>query len=196
MATKIINRGKGAGGKNTTLCGGLFEKKTSLENKLIENNFIKHKIDTKKNSYYYEYIINGMNIKYFNQDGLKKYLKNTYNIETYRKPDEAVLLKKDGKYHLKILEKKNQNVDGSVEEKLKTGAFTRREYELMLNKNKDLYFKISFSIVLSKFLENKFNSNMEKYNNIKKIMVEDKIYLFYGDTDEYIENIYKWILEY
>lgn len=196
MATKIINRGKGAGGKNTTLFGGLFEKKTSLENKLIENNFIKHKIDTKKNSYYYNNIINGMNIKYFNQDGLKKYLKNTYNIETYRKPDEAVLLEKDGKYHLKILEKKNQNVNGSVEEKLKTGAFTRREYELMLNKNKDLNFKISFCFVLSKFLENKFNSNMEKYNNIKKIMVEDKIDIFYGDTDEYIENIYKWILEY
>ena len=44
---KINNKGTGAGGANTTLNGSLFEERTSIENKLLENKFIKKEIDTK-----------------------------------------------------------------------------------------------------------------------------------------------------
>ena len=57
----INNKGTGAGGANTTLNGSLFEERTSIENKLLENKYIKKEIDTKnknKKGYYFEYIDN------------------------------------------------------------------------------------------------------------------------------------------
>ena len=130
------NKGKGAGGKNTTVNGLSFELKTSIENKLLENNF-KKVITNKKSKYGYflEYEQNNHKIVYLTQFGFKLYFKNEFNIDTYKQPDEAFLIFNGSTYHLKILEKKNQNVDGSVEDKLKTGLFNKKEYEKMLNNN-------------------------------------------------------------
>ncbi len=192
---KVVNKGTGAGGANATLSGGSFEKKTSLEQKLIENKFNKIIINKSKNGYYYEKK-DSNKILYFNQNGFNKYIEKEYNIKTYRKPDEAIIIEKDNKIHIIILEKKNQNVDGSIEEKLKTGAFTRREYELMFEEQQKYKFEISFCFVLSKFLQDKFDSDLPKYNNMKKIMKEDKIKYFYGDSDTYINDIYNYIMEF
>ena len=191
---KIINKGTGAGGANATLSGGSFEKKTSLEDKLIEKKFIKHIMNKSKNGYYYEKKESNYNIIYFNQNGFNKYVEKEYSVQTYRKPDEAIIIENDDNVHIIILEKKNQNVDGSVEEKLKTGAFTRREYEIMFSENKKYKFKISFCFVLSKFLQNKFESDIPKYINMKKIMKEDKIKYFFGDSKTYIDDVYDYII--
>jgi hypothetical protein len=123
------------------------------------------------------------------------YFKKNFNIDTYKEPDEGYLIIKDNKYNLKILEKKNQNVAGSVDEKLKTGDFIKQEYELMINNNyNNIKFNVSFAFCVSKYLQDKLTSNKPKYININKIMKKQNIEIFYGDDDNYFEKIYEWII--
>jgi hypothetical protein len=196
---KIINKGTGAGGAKTNINGLTFEAKTSIEKKLEENKFIKCIINEKsKYGYYFEFNNDEKTIIYLTQSGFKIYFKNKFNINVYKYPDEAFIIIKNEKYNIKILEKKNQNVEGSVEDKLKTGQFNKREYELILiQKIESLFCKnkvsIDYAFCISNFLQKKFESNQEKYNNIKTIMMDDNIKIFYGDDDDYFDNIYKWI---
>lgn len=198
---KIINKGTGAGGANTNKNGLKFEEKTCIEQFLLNEKFSKICMNKSnkqsKNCYYYEFndIDNKRKIIYFTKKGFKMYFRENFDTCTYKEPDEAYLIIKDNKYHLKILEKKNQNVEGSVEEKLKTGNFVKQEYELMLNdNNKNIIFAVSFAFCLSKFLQNKLISNIPKYININKIMKKENIKLFYGDDNDYFEQLYNWII--
>ena len=69
-----------------------------------ELKYIKKEIKiNKRKGYYYE----KDNIIYFKKNSFKLYFEKEFNIITYRQPDEAYLIKKDDKYILKILEKKN-----------------------------------------------------------------------------------------
>ena len=193
---KIINKGTGAGGYKTTLHGNTFELFTSIELKLLENNFNKIILDKKSTyGYYFEKNVDNKQILYFTQFGFKKYFKKTLNINIYKNPDEAFVIYSNNEYNIKILEKKNQNVEGSVEDKLKTGDFNRREYLKIFNKELNNKFKINidYAFCISKFLQNKFESNNIKYINIKEIMDEDNIKLFYGEDKSYFYNLLKWI---
>jgi hypothetical protein len=175
------------------LNGLSFEKKTSIENKLLDNGY--HKIifnNKKKFGYYFEYINNNHKIIYLTQTGFRLFFKLKYNIDVYRNPDEAFLIIKEDKYYIKILEKKNQNVAGSVEDKLKTGLFNKREYEKMFKDN-SLNFIISYSFCVSNYLKKQLNSNTNKYNNMKEIMAEDNTNIFYGDDDNYFDKLIEWI---
>ena len=193
---KIINKGTGAGGAKTNHNGLSFEEKTSIEPKLDEYKYTKKDIKIKnKKGVYYEYKDDNINIIYFKKNSFKLYFEKEFNFQSsaiYRQPDEAYLIKINNEYILKILEKKNQNVEGSVEDKLKTGAFNRREYELMVN-NDTHKFKIVYCFCVSKFLQDKLESDNIKYKNIKKIMEEDKIELLYGDNDNYMNKLCEWI---
>jgi hypothetical protein len=192
----ILNRGTGAGGANTVKSGILFENKILSENRLLRMGYKKRIINSKiKNGYYLEHIKN-KNEKHIHltQTAFKLYFKEHFNIQTYRKPDEAYLIIKNNKYYLKILEKKNQNVEGSIEDKLKTGNFNKKEYELMLNskKHQTHMFNISYAFSVSKFLQDKFESGILKYVNIKKIMAQDNIQIFYGAETKYFDVLIKW----
>jgi hypothetical protein len=191
---KTINKGTGAGGAKTNYNGLNFEEKTSIEPKLDELKYIKKNIKIKnRKGYYYEYNNDTTNIIYFKKSSFKLYFEKEFNIITYKQPDEAYLIKKNNEYILKILEKKNQNVEGSVEDKLKTGAFNRREYELMINIHENIKFKIIYYFCVSKFLQEKLESDNIKYKNIKKIMDEDKVGLLYGDNNDYQDKLCEWI---
>jgi hypothetical protein len=193
---KQINKGTGAGGSMTTKNGSKFEKFTSIEPTLEKNNFTKVIFNKKsKDGYYYEYENENTKILYFKQNGLHKYMKDKFDIDIYRKPDEAYLIYDKNKsiYTLKILEKKNQNTEGSVEDKLKTGNFSKREYEKMLISSKQP-FNVEYAFVVSKFLHDKLSSNNTKYKNIKEIMVEDNIKLFYGEDENYFTDVMKYIM--
>jgi len=199
---KIFNKGIGAGGSNTNINGLSFEKKTSIENKLLENNF-KKIVMNKKNKYGYYFTCNNNNAKiiYLTQTGFKLYFKKKFNIDVYKHPDEAFLIISKNKYYIKILEKKNQNVNGSVEDKLKTGKFNKKEYEKIFEKcitNLKLShkFDISYAFCISKFLQNKFMSNLPKYEIIKEIMTEDDIQIFYGEDENYFDKLFEWIHNY
>ena len=205
---KIINKGTGAGGSNTTKNGTLFENKTSIESKLIENNYIKHIINNNEKHYYFEnnYNNNKYNNKnnkkkiiYMKQNNFKLFLEKEFDVDPediYRKPDEAFLIISNNDYHLKILEKKNQNEEGSVEEKIKNGQFNIREYQKML---KDLFkdnkckLTISYAFCISDFLKNKFTSDKKKYIIWNELLKEDNIKMFYGDDKNYLDNIFEWI---
>ena len=102
-----------AGGSKTVLNGLNFENITSIENKLLENNYTKKILNNNKYGYYFEYnnSVNNLNVIYLKQTGFKLYFSKIFNINVYRQPDEAFLVKKDNIIYLKILEKKNQNVN-------------------------------------------------------------------------------------
>lgn len=194
---KIINKGTGAGGANTNKNGLKFEEKTCIEPYLEKKDFDKICFKSKnKNSYYYQYIYDdNKKIIYFTKAGFKMYFKEIFNISTYKEPDEGYLLINNNKYYLKILEKKNQNVNGSVEEKLKTGDFIKQEYELMINNNeKNINFNVSFAFCVSKFLQDKLSSNNEKFININKIMKKQNIEIFFGDDENYFDKLFNWII--
>ena len=187
--SKVINKGTGAGGAKTVLNGGSFEKRTSIESKLLDKKFTKIIMNKKKKyGYYYEYNDTITKIIYLTQGGFKLYFKKEFNIDIPKHPDEAFLILRNGQYFLKILEKKNQNVEGSVEDKLKTGRFIRREYEKMLSTMNNL--TVSYAFCVSKFLQDKFDSDQVKYKIIKEIMIEDDIKIFYGDDENYFDCLY------
>jgi hypothetical protein len=197
VINKLINKGTGAGGANTNKNGLSFEQNTSIEKILETKEYVKTCMNYKnKKCYYYTYNDkeNNQEIIYFTKNGFKLYFRENFDIKPYKEPDEAFLIKKNDNFHLKILEKKNQNVNGSVEEKLKTGDFTRKEYEMIVNNENNNKFKVSFAFCISKFLQDKFESNNIKYINMKKIMKEQNIDIFYGENEDYYEKIYKWII--
>jgi hypothetical protein len=43
-------------------------------------------------------------------------------------------------------------------------------------------------------LKEKFESKEIKYVNMKQILLEDNIKLFYGDDDNYLDVIYDWVI--
>ena len=195
---KLINKGTGAGGANTNHNGLAFEELTNSEKYLYDKGFTKKKMNKNKNGYYLELLgkpdDNFHSIIYMKQSGFKTYINKNIDktISIYRNPDEAYLIKlKNNKYHLKIIEKKNQNVDGSVEDKLKTGSFNREEYILMFENFKDI--TIDYSFCVSEFLEKKLESDEIKYINIKKINEKHNIKTFYGNNSNYFDKLYEWI---
>ncbi len=209
----VINRGTGAGGYKTNINGLAFEDLTNPEKLLIEKGFTRTDISKNKNGYYLIKHLNekdevkdgiketkdpiSSSIIYMRQSGFKEYVKKKFDVDVYRNPDEAYLIHKNGKYHLKIIEKKNQNVDGSVEDKLKTGAFNRDEYTLMFDKlEKDnIELVIDYAFCVSEFLQKKLQSSDGKYVNINRINEKNNIKVFYGNSPDYFDKLYEWIIQ-
>ena len=91
----LINKGTGAGGSNTNYYGKIFEEKTNNETRLLEQGFIKNSF-TKKPKKTYDYFLSksfeDKTIIFVLQNGLKMYMKNKYDIELFRCPDEAYII--------------------------------------------------------------------------------------------------------
>lgn len=188
-----INKCSRAGGANTNLYGKKFEEKTKNEIRLVEQGFSKIllKNKNKKASNYYLFKkTEDKNITYVLQSGLKVYMKQVYNIHLFRYPDEAYIFEhNDRKKIIKILEKKEQCVEGSVETKLWSGPSLKREYELMLGDN----FKVYYGFCVNSFLKEKFISNETKYNTLSKILNENNITVLFGDDANYFDTFDKWL---
>ena len=154
---QISNKGTGAGGSNTNFYGKQFEEKTDNEKRLLEQGFTKNTITTKpkkKYDYYLSKTLEDRNITFVLQNGLKIYMKNKYGIDMFRCPDEAYIIEYNtGRKVIKILEKKEQRVDGSVETKLWSGPSLKREYELVLGE----MFEVYYGFCVSSFLKAKIN---------------------------------------
>ena len=91
---------------------------------------------------------------------------------------------------LKILEKKEQNVEGSVETKLWSCPSLKREYEICVNFN----FEISYALSVSIFLKIKFISNDKKYIILNQILNESNIPVLFGNNENYFEMLDNWIM--
>lgn len=190
-APKIKNKGTGAGGANTNLYGKSFEDKTSNKPRLIKSGFEEFKIPGHKgkNDIYLKKDTSEYTIIYLSQGGLKSYFKWKFSVELFRAPDEAYLIQKGETYTLKILEKKNQNVEGSVDTKLLAGPSFIREYTLCLPGT----FKVQYAFCVSTFLENQINNGSSKSKILKQILNESSIPIFFGDQADYFEKLDEWI---
>jgi hypothetical protein len=123
------------------------------------------------------------------QNGFKNYMKKKYNIDLFRCPDEAYIIEYNtGKKIIKILEKKEQNVEGSVETKLWSGPSLKREYELVLGEE----FKVDYGFCVSDFLKKKITSNVKKYTILNTILNESNIIVLFGDDENYFEKFDNW----
>ncbi len=186
---KYVNKGNGAGGTNTNLFGKLFEEKTCMKENLYKMGFIEKKINNSKYGYYLKKKIEDIKIIYLAQSGLKMYLRLKYDIILYRNPDEAYIIKTNDKCIIKILEKKEQHCEGSVETKLWSGPSLKREYEIILGDN----FIVEYAYCISEFLSIKFNSNNKKYNVLKQILKENNIIVLHAIDTDYYEKLNCWI---
>jgi hypothetical protein len=189
----LINNRTGAGGANTNFYGKNFEEKTNNQKRLLESGYTKNSF-TKKQKQTYDYylskIFEDKTIVFVLQNGLKIYMKNKYNINLFRCPDEAYIIEyTSGRKVIKILEKKEQIVDGSVETKLWSGPSLKREYELVLGSG----FEVFYGFCVSEFLKNKFISNEKKFIILNEILSENNIAVLFGDDENYFETIDNWI---
>jgi hypothetical protein len=186
----IVNKGTGAGGANTNYYGKKFEEKTDNENRLIEKGYLKINISKNKCGYYLSKNIGEKNIIYVSQGGLKEYIKNKYNIELFRCPDEAYIIETPNcKPQIIILEKKNQNGSGSVDTKLLAGPIFREEYEEAL----EYKFEVHYGFCVSKYLKDNIVSNTKKSQIFNNLMKRHNIALLFGDDDNYFETLDNWL---
>jgi len=167
------NRGTGAGGAKTNRNGKAFEAKTEPEG------FLPKEIGLEKD-----------NLVYLRQGELKRYFKTVFQKELIRYPDEAYLIRNGDQYTLKIIEKKTQNVEGSVMEKLGLGAFYKEEYEWCLGPQ----FKVEYAYCLSNFLKQKYLSDTLKFNFLREKNKRNHIEVLFGDDDDYQEKLNAWLI--
>jgi hypothetical protein len=188
----VNNRGTGAGGANTNYYGKKFEEKTNNEQRLLEMGYIRTSFTQKPKKAYDYYLLKTFETKtivFVLQNGLKMYMKNKYNIDLFRCPDEAYIIEyTNGRKVIKILEKKEQNVEGSVETKLWSGPSLKREYELALGNE----FTVFYGFCVSNFLKQKLISNEKKYTILNTIFNENNITVLFGDDENYFETFDTW----
>jgi len=195
---RIKNKGTGAGGSKTTLFGKKFEEETSIESNLERMRFKKSVIDPKKkpgkNGFSWTKKMFDATVIYVKQIGLKTYFEMYYGIEIYRRPDEAFIIKTKNpeKCIVKILEKKTQDNVGSVETKIWAGPGLKRDYELMLGDK----FVVEYAFCVSKYLSDKFDSGHAKYKNLKQILDENDIPIFYANDPNYYTLLVNWIMKF
>ena len=190
---KVTNKGTGAGGANTNYFGKKFEEKTDNEPRLIESGFTKTIINKKtKFGYYLSKTFEDKTVTFVSQNGLKEFIHLKYNIELFRCPDEAYVFEyTDGRKVIKILEKKEQMVDGSVDTKLLTGPMFKEEYFEAL----EGIFEVEYAFCVSSFLQNKIQQvDNKKYVIFNKLMKKHNIPILFGDDDNYFESLDAYLI--
>jgi hypothetical protein len=192
---KNVNKGTGAGGAKTNENGKNFEELTNNETRLISQDFKKTIIEKKKKFGYFLYKnVDEFEIIFMLQSGFKTYFKDIYNINFFRNPDEAYVIKSKNGITIKILEKKNQNVDGSVDTKLLAGPSFKDEYELVANDNDSkIIFKVEYAFCLSNWFKEQKKKELYKYKILEIILNKSNIKIFYGEDEDYYEKLDSWI---
>jgi hypothetical protein len=190
-APTIINKGTGAGGANTNVTGKSFEQKTENETRLLASGFIRKPIPGYEKTIYGYYLIKETSptesVVYLTQGGLKAYFGHFFKKELYRHPDEAYLFRNGDQYTLKILEKKNQNVSGSVDTKLLAGPGFIKLYEKELGEG----FAVTYAFCISSFMKKNYVS--KKNDSLREVNEEYGIAVLFGDDPDYYETLDAWL---
>ena len=193
--TDIINKGTGAGGANTNKNGKSFEEKTNNESRLLSNGFVRKNIPKKektKYGYYLEKVDGNKTIHFVSQSGLKYYMEHFHNIKMCRKPDGAYIITDNitNNINVKILEKKTQKDDGSVEDKLLLGSYFKFvEYPSCLGEK----FKVEYAFCLASYFKKIYNSEKLKWKIVKKDNEKNNIPVLFGDDHDYYDKLDEWI---
>ena len=162
----IVNRGTGAGGKNTNKNGLPFEKYVSIISKINIHS-------SNKEKRYFEFSFKkdkDANYKYIaaSKKGLFKYMDEKGEINNdikpahgCKEPDECII--DENTKTIYIVEKKFQQVSGSVCEKIQTAVFKKAHYQKRIPN-----YKIQYIYCLSKWFEEKCETEIEylKENDI------------------------------
>jgi hypothetical protein len=185
------NKGTGAGGANTNKNGKAFEELTSNEPRLLANGFVKHIVPGKKGKfdYYLEKPTADGSIVYLTQGGMAAYFMWKFSIEMVRHPDEAYLIQRGDTYTLRVLEKKNQNVQGSVDTKLLAGPGMLEEYVMCIENPK---FTVKYAFCLSAFLKAQYVSDAKKWKLMRAINARHGIEVLFGEDKDYYERLDAW----
>jgi hypothetical protein len=189
----IVNRGTGAGGANTNKQGLSFEKSISSYHELLAKDFEVVRYGKREQMHYLKKECTDMNkvIYYVQKKSFKYLIKSLFDVDMFKEPDEAYLVHNvlDDTYELWIVEIKNQNREGSVEEKLMTGNVVKRMYETALNNR----VKVNYAYSVSNFLKKKLLSNTLKYKILHKLYEEDGIKIFYAEEEDYLKQLNIWL---
>jgi hypothetical protein len=184
----MANRGTGAGGANTNASGLPFEEKTASQHRLQEQGYAMVAMQGGKFSYYME----KDGVVFMTKGGLKTYMKEKFGVEIFREPDEAYLIKRPARYVLKIIEKKNQNTDGSVDTKLLAGPGFLAEYAWSL-KDATTRIDVEYAFCVSNFLKEKVTSEKPKWQALRDINKKYGIAVLFGDDEDYFEKLDEWL---
>ena len=198
------------GGAATNKYGKEFENKTSNEGRLLRDGFIKtsfvvvtprtsyKKIEKRKHQYYLSKTVQNTTTVFLTQNNFKTYMKMKYRIDVFRCPDEAYIICNNNAaacggantIAVKILEKKEQRVEGSVETKLWSGPSLKREYSLVLGSR----FCVDYAFCVNNFLQNKITppTPHHKYTILNTILAENNIAVLFGDEPDYFEKLCVW----
>lgn len=191
--SKIANKGTGAGGAKTNENGLKFERTTCNFENLISQGFTRKQLGKGKTMFYLVQQFNDLQVVVYvaSKKGFVSLIKHLFNVDICKQPDEAYVIHylSDNTYDVKIIEKKNQNTAGSVEEKLMTGNSVRRMYQKFLPNN----CNVSYAFCVSNYLKSNINSDTLKYKFIKEIFEEDDTRLFYGEDNDYFHKVSLWI---
>jgi hypothetical protein len=172
------------GGANTNKNGLSFEKNTCNVNRLLFKGFEKSKIGKGSNDFYLKKTYDNKDILYVTKGGLKTFIKQNFNGKVRREPDEAYIINNNGVYELKIIEKKFQSAEGSVDVKLGAAGFFIYQYQQSLSQ----FLNISYAFCVNDFFRDKKYDDVRKYNK-EHLNVE----MFYGEDPLYFDTLDKWI---
>jgi hypothetical protein len=180
----IINKGTGAGGANTNKNGLSYEEITNLSTNYVEVGIVnngKTKCKSIKFDSYDNVYISG------NKSQLHSYMnfineKNNTIIPAAgcKEPDEYYI--DNNTKQLFIIEKKNQNGNGSVDEKLQTCVFKKLHYSKLFPN-----YKIHYIYCLAEWF------NRDEYKSVRDYINDNEIPLFWGSDVDYKTKIIKYI---
>jgi hypothetical protein len=188
--TELINRGTGAGGAATNINGKSFEEKTNNEHRLLAAGWTRHPISCGKGKYSFYLQSPDGHMKFVSQGGLKAYATSVWNKQLFRCPDEAYIIDTPAGIILKILEKKNQNGPGSVDQKLGLGNWFKREYMKALG---NTIVAVDYGFCISSYLKHQYLLSSPKWDAMRDLLAEDCIPVLFGDDDDYFTNLHAWI---
>ena len=97
------------------------------------------------------------------------------------------------------MEKKTQETNGSVDQKLLTAPSFIKEYTKVFNRNinNKQKFIIHYAYILNNYFKKLFEEKSPKYVILKEILEEDDIDVMYGIdcNPNYFEELFNWIIK-
>jgi hypothetical protein len=182
MATKIKNRGTGAGGAKTNKNGLPYEELTELKEDDRYKNKETIKIEKKNLN---KVQIDNQEFMKLSKGELKGYMKHhkKFNIKSEKtlQPDECYV--DEVNKIINIIEKKFQQCAGSVDEKIQTGPF-----KIWFYKEQYPDYEIRYCYCLSDWFRS------DKYKPEMRFLKEYNIEVFWGSDKSYVTNILDWIV--
>ena len=175
IKNNIINRGLGAGGPKTNKNGLNYEEMTDLssEYKIISKS--KNNIKITFNNNEFICLIKKQFLKYMD----KHIDKNICKAHGCKEPDECYINEKSN--IIFIIEKKFQQTNGSVCEKIQTSDFKDWQYNRMFPK-----YKIIYIYCLSDWFKENCKAELQ-------YLKEKKVPVFWGNDFDYKKRIVNFI---